>query len=71
MRQKGGLGHPTLVFLKEYEHPAPAPAGLQKGVFVNARGALLGLTGTSCAPEGVTKNENADAQSIKNLKGPL
>ena len=69
--KKGVLGHPTLVFLKEYAHPALAPAGLQTVVFVNARGALLGPTGASCAPEGINKNENADAQSIKNLKGPL
>ena len=70
MCQNVDLGHPTFVFPKEYAHSALAPTGLPKVVF-NAQGAPVGPMGASCVPEGVNKNENADAQSITNLKGPL
>ena len=55
MRQKGGLGHPTLVFLKEYAHPALAPAGLQKVIFLTLEGRFWALREPLARPKGSKK----------------
>ena len=55
MHQKGDLGHPTLVFFKEYAHPALAPAGLQKVVFLTLEGRFWALREPLARPKGSTK----------------